>query len=185
MVNLWTDRCARTSDWLSIPNSYFPDLPHRHCACGPGNQGKAENTQYYEYARKQQFLAEKIGASYNLLFELFDKLRFIWADMLGHLLQSSAALLLKFGLEFKLYSMKGTLVIRYIWAQYTPGWWGRSFWRWGSFFFCSLCPPPWPGLAKTRFFFFKPNPAGFFGFYWVLLGFFGFFWVFYFFIFFS
>ena len=36
------------------------------------------------------------------------------------------------------------------------------------------------GLEKTRVFLIKPNPAGFFGFYWVfgvLLGFIGFFWV--------
>ena len=35
-----------------------------------------------------------------------------------------------------------------------------------------------PGLAKTRVFLKKPDPAGFFGFFWVFLGFFGFFWVF-------
>ena len=35
-----------------------------------------------------------------------------------------------------------------------------------------------PGLAKKRVFFKKPSPAGFFGFYWVLLGFIGFYWVF-------
>ena len=40
-------------------------------------------------------------------------------------------------------------------------------------------------VGKNPGFFKKPNPVGFFGFYWVLLGFFGFFWVFYFFIFFS
>ena len=33
------------------------------------------------------------------------------------------------------------------------------------------------GLQKTRVFLKKPNPLGFFGFYWVLLGFIGFFWV--------
>ena len=33
---------------LGLRKRFFPDLPHR--PCGPG---RAENTQYYEYERKQ------------------------------------------------------------------------------------------------------------------------------------